>query len=204
MSKMLTNVTQLSAIAVLGLASFGATAYAADSVAGSETSILDLLKPVYEAFRGGNYIAGAALAVVLTVAMLRRYAPGRIGKFMNSDVGGTLSAFLVAGAGSVAAASPDASWSWSILKTAGSIAVAAAGGYTVIKKLLVDRLTASNWYNTKAPAWLKMALRVVLWVFDKPAANADVIAAAEQAGKDAVVAKPSAGADGVVGPAEKF
>lgn len=200
----LTNVTQLTAIAGLGLASFGATAYAADSVAGTESSLLDLLKPVYDAFRGGNYVAGAALAVVFSVAALRRYAPGRIAKFMRSDFGATLSTFLVAGAGSIAAASPDGSWSLGMFKTAGGIAVAAAGGYTVIKKLLVDRLVASKWYQDKAPSWLKMGLRVVLWVFDKPAATADTIAAAEQAGKDAVVAAPSNGADGVVGPAEKF
>ncbi len=200
----LTNVAQLTVIAMIGLASFGATAYAADSVAGAEASILDLLKPVYDAFRSGNYVSAGALAVILVVALLRRYAPGRIGKVMRSNFGGALSTFLVAGAGSLAASAANGIWNWQMLSTAGGIAVTAVGGYTVIKKLVVDQLLASTWYNTKAPAWLKAALRVVLWIFDKPTADADTIAAAEKAGKDAVAAKPSAGADGVVGPSEKF
>lgn len=204
MSKTVSNIVQFTAVAALGLASFGATAYAASTATAAEESLLDMLKPVYDAFRGGHYIGAGALTVIFAVALLKRYAPGRLRKFVYSDLGGTLSAFLVAAAGSVAASSPDASWSWSILSTAFTLGLAGAGGYTVIKKVLVDRLLASTWYNTKAPSWIKMGLRVVLWVFAKPASEAAVLAAAEKAGQDAVAAEPSRGVDGFVPPAEKF
>jgi hypothetical protein len=83
-----------------------------------------------------------------------------------------------------------------VLSTAGGIAVAAVGGYTLLKRLVLDRLQASSWYATKAPAWLKLAVSLI----DPPSA----IATAEKAGSAAVQASPAAGAGGVAGQSTKF
>lgn len=205
MKKFAPPVVQLLGLALILLVSFTATAFAAGAATGDEGSLLELLRPVYDAFRAGHHIAAGALALIFVVAVLKRYAPGKLGKFVHSDVGGVLSALLISFAGAIAAATGAGQpWSWSILWTAGGIAFAAAGGYAMIKKLLVEPLLASSWWKNKAPAWLKACAQVVLWIFDKPAAAAEEISKAEKAGQDAVDASPSSGAEGIAGKPEKF
>lgn len=203
--KLLHPVLNLAALAAIMLVSFTATAFAAGAAAGPEESLLELLRPVYEAFASGHYVAAGALAVVLAVAALKRYAPGRAGAFLHSDVGGVTATLVVSFAGAIAAATGGGqAWTWSIAWNAGGIAFAAAGGYAMIKKLIVEPLLASSWYQTRAPAWVKAIAKAVLWIFDKPAAGAEVIREAEAAGADAVKANPSGGANAIAGEPEKF
>lgn len=190
---------------LLFLVAFAGTALAADAVATqTDASWLDMLRPVYDAFRGGHYVASGALAVVLLVALLKRYGgSGKFGSFVSGKIGSTLTVLVASFAGSIAAATASNAWQWSMLETAGTVAAAAAGGYTILKDLIVDPLIASNWYTNKAPAWLKAGMGLVLWIFDKPAATAATIATAEKAGADAVAAKPSQGvADSLGKPTE--
>lgn len=199
--KLLNPVLALLTMVVIMLVSFTASAYAAGAVTPDEGSLLDLLRPVYDAFRGGHYIAAGALAVVFVVALLKRYAPGKLGAFVHSDPGGVLTTLVISFAGAIAAATGSgAAWHWSMLGTAGMIAFAAAGGYAMIKKLIVDPLRASVWYQSKAPTWLKACLGVVFWIFDRPTA----VEAAEKAGDVAVQVNPSAGAEGIAGKPEQF
>lgn len=204
MKSQLDNLFQIAALATIALLTFTATAWAAGTATGDE-SLLELVRPVIDAFRGGHYVAGGALALVFAIALVRRYAPGKVGKFVHSDAGGVLTALTLSFASTIAAyTSAGQSWKWSMLGTAGGIAFAAAGGYAMIKKLIVEPLLASSWYQNKAPAWMKASLRVVLWIFDKPAAAAETIKEAEAAGEAAVKANPSSGANGVAGEPEKF
>lgn len=205
MKKLLAPTANVLALVAIMLVSFTATAFAAGAATNPEDSLLELLRPVYDAFAAGHYVAAGALAVVLAVAALKRYAPGRLGAFLKSDPGGVLATLAVSFAGAVAASTADGqAWAWGIAWRAGGIAFAAAGGYAMIKKLAVEPLLASSWYQTRAPAWFRAAMRVVLWIFDKPAATAEVIREAEAAGEDAVEASPSAGAEGIAGRPEKF
>ncbi len=200
----ISSVVQIGFLALIALGSFSATAFAAGAVDGTDQSLLDLLKPVYEAFKSGQYVAGCALGVILIVALLKKYAPGKLGRMVHSDAGGALTTFMVSAAGSIAAAAANSAWKWSMLSQATIIAFAAAGGYAMVKKAIIEPLLASKWYQDKAPGWLRAAMSVVLWIFDKPASDATVIAESEKAGADAVTASPSQGVDGVVPPAEKF
>lgn len=177
---------------------FTATALAAGAVSPDDGSLLDLFKPVVDAFRGGQYLYAGMLALVVAVAALKRYAPTKYGisDFVHGDVGGT-ALTLVASFGGAMATTLGAGdpFSWGIAKTAALIAVGAAGGYAMIKKLVVTPLVSSTWYQTKAPGWLKTILGLALWIFDRPTP----IAVAEKAGEDAVAANPGVGVKSVEG-----
>lgn len=165
---------------------------AAVSTTAGDGSAFDLLRPVYDAFTTGHYAYAGMLALVLVVALLKRYAPAKYGisDFVHGDVGGSLLTLFASFGGAMATSlAGGVGVSFDMAKTATLIAVGAAGGYAMIKKLIVEPLRTSVWYQTKAPAWLKAALQVVFWVFDKP----DPVAAAEDAGQKAVEAKPGAG-----------
>lgn len=205
------EVAALAGLVVIMLLAFTATAHAADAVAsaaGADASLGDLLKPVYQAFHDGHYLAAGALAVIFLVALVKRYAGAisqKFGAFMSGDVGGTIATLVASFAGAVAAASADGSpFAWSTLLNAGKVAAVAAGGYALIKKLVFAPLLASSWYQNKAPAWLKATIGAVSWIFDKPAAADAAIAKSEAAGDAAVKAAPGAGADAIAPPGEKF
>lgn len=178
------------------LLAFTATALGAAGLAPEDGSVLDLLAPIVDAFRGGNYPLGGALAIVLAVALARRYGTEYI-PWLGTKAGAALMVLVGSFGGALAAAlsAPGAVLSFAMVKSATAIAVGAAGGYTLIKDLVVDPLTRSAWYRERAPGWLKAIVSVVLWVFRSPSP----VARAEAAGQAAVDAKPPSGAAGVVG-----
>lgn len=186
------------------LLAFAGTALAGGVVnsAADESSLIDLLKPVIDAFRGGQYVFAGALALVLAVAAVRKYGATKIPWFVSDAGGATLTLVGAFGASMAATladgSSPSLNMAWSAL----GIAVSAAGGYALIKKLAVDPLMKSAWYKERCPAWLRAILDAALWIFAKPSDGEKVIAKAEQAGEKAVEAKPSTGADGVIGKPE--
>jgi len=199
--KALKKVLDVGALALIALVAFTATAFAAGAATGDSSSLIDLLRPVWEAFAGGHYVAAGSLAVVFVVAAARRYAPGKVGAWLHTDAGGAASTFLISFAGALAAATAgSAPFAFGMLGTAAMIAFVAAGGYTMIKKLIVDPLVGSDWWKSKAPAWLKAIAAAVLWIFDKR----DPVAEAEKEGDDAVASNPSTGADGTAGKPEQF
>ncbi len=184
---------KMFAIAILTfLGIFTASAFAQSAVLPDPAAgWLDLLTPVYEAFVKGDKLYAGMLALIAAVAMLKRYAPVKWGMraFVHGDVGGSLltltasfaAAMITGGLGAGVAPS------WAMVKAATLIAVGAAGGYSLIKKLLVEPLIRP--YAAKAPAWLKMPLMAVLWFFDRPMPTAK----ADAAGAKAVEAKPATG-----------
>ena len=198
MLKNLTHrVTLVLATAIVALLSFGAVAHAADQVAPSDGSLLDLLKPVYDAVTGGHYALAGALGVIALVALAKRYlgdywknAAG-VG-FLHTDLGGTLSALVAAMATALAAAfgAPGAHVTLGMFKDALMVGVAAAGGFAVLKNLVFEPLLKplEAWLEKK---WPKLApvVGLVSWIFDKP----DPVAQAEAAGAAAVTANPSQG-----------
>lgn len=195
--KLLIPFTWLAAtfgVAVVGFTASAQTAQAATD----DGNLLDLARPVFDEVMKGHYIAATALALVLTVALIKRYAPGKFGEFVHSDVGGSLTTLLASFGGALATATiGGAPWSWSMLWAAGGIAVTAAGGYSLIKKLIVEPLLKP--LMPKLPAWAQPVLGIVLWIFDKPVSAADAEASAKVAGDAAVALNPPSGADGVTG-----
>ena len=208
MPRIIQSSLAILCLAFIGLVAFGATAFAAGVMTpDASESITDLARPVYDAIVAGHYIASIALALVLTVALMRRYARGRFSVFLHSDIGGALATLLVAFFGAIAAgAVAGEGWgglSVGLLIGSSKLAAMAAGGYTLIKKLIVDPIQASNWYSN-IPAWLRSILQVAFWVFDKQSSGEAAIAEAETVGAAAVASKPGAGTSASVDPFEKF
>ncbi len=179
---------------------FAATSFAAGQAVPEDGSLADLLKPVWDAASGGHWWLAASLALVLAVALLKKYAPeGRARDFVNSNLGASImllvGSFGGALATNLAMAGTDAI-SLALVIPSLKVAFTAAGGYALVKNLVVDPLVGSEWYKTKAPAWLKAVLGVVTWMFVK---SSKTIAKAEAKGDAAVAANPSAGADDVIG-----
>lgn len=175
---------------------FTATAWAAGTVSPDDGSLLDLIKPVYEAIMHGNLWLAAALAVVLLTAATRRYLPDAWGgKYARGDVGGMLTAFLLSFAGAVATtmAAPGAVMSGMVMLAALKIGGFAVGGFVALHKL-ATAFVASSWFQTKAPAWLRTVLGTLLALIGSSA-----IAKAEAAGNKAVDNTPAGGITSVVG-----
>lgn len=170
------------------LLAFGGVSFAADAVATApDGSLLDLAKPVFEAVMAGHWILGAALALILLVALVRRYVGPHV-PFLHSDVGGALLSLAAGfGSGLAAALAAGGPVSWGLAWTALTVSVAAAGGYTLLAKLIRPLEDA-------APAWLKPFLAMITWIFDKP----DAAAEAAKAGDAAVAAHPAAGVEVVL------
>ncbi len=171
------------------LVGFTATAFAAGTASPDDGSLLDLARPVFDAVMHGQWWLGASLAVVLLCAAARKYLPDNYGgKFIRGDVGGVLLAFMMSFGGAVATAlTAGAAMSGLVALTALKIALAAAGGYTVIHKL-ASAFVASVWFQSHAPGWLKLGLGYLLALV-----GSNAIEKAEAAGKQAVETNPAKG-----------
>lgn len=185
------------AIAACG-GSLLSSAIAGDAVAAPDgPGLVDLLTPVYQAFAGHHPALGLMLLIVVAVAALKHYLGDQV-PFLHSDAGGSLLALVTASASAaaVALAVPGAVVSLDLLESALLVGVSAAGGYAMIKNILIDPLLP------KLPLWAQTLLAPVLWIFTKSAAgSAATLANATTAGNTAVESKPAVGATGIVGSA---
>ncbi len=180
----------------LFLLAFTATAFASGGPLG-ETSILDLAKPVYEAVMKGDWWIATSFGLVLMVAAFKKYAPGKAGELANTDLGGAVLVLLGAFGGALGTgllASGTDVLSLDLVKASFKVAFSAAGGYALVKKLLVPVIEK---IGAKAPAWAQPLFAMLLWAFAKP--GDAVVAKAEAAGQAAVDEKPATGIDSVVG-----
>lgn len=195
MRKLLAPVSFALALMGIALAGFMVSANAA-TAAVDDGSLLDLARPIFDQVMAGHYVAGAAFALILAVALLKRYAPeGRIGNFVHSDPGGALTTLLMAFGGALSTATlGGAPWSLGMLWMSLGVGFVAMGGYTAIKRLIIEPLLRP--LMAKAPAWLQPAFALVLWIFDKPST---AVKSAEAAGTVAVAAKPGTGLAPTVG-----
>jgi hypothetical protein len=170
----------------------GAPAPAASSSPDGLSAVLDALRPIYDAFTGGHYLYAGMLALVLAVALTKRYLGPKV-PWLHTDVGGsTLTLVGAFGAALAAALAGGGGVSWAMAQAALYIAVGAAGGYSLVKRLLVPPLRA---LAAKCPAWSQPIFALVFWIFDKP----DAVAVAQAAGDAAVKAKPSTGVANTLG-----
>lgn len=161
-----------AAILLIFSLSFAGTAAAADAVVPSDGTWLDLAQPVLQAFSGGHYAYCAALAVILMVALLKRYGlPGDVAsqEWLHSDLGGSLLALVASTATACAAglATPGAHITLALLKSALLVGVGAAGGFAALKNLVIEPLLkpAQAWLDKRVPLLAK-PLALVMWIFD--------------------------------------
>lgn len=157
--------------------------------------ILDMVRPIYDAFAHGSYVYAGALALVLAVALTKRYLGDRV-PWLHTDAGGaTMTLAGAFGAALAAALTGGIGVSTAILWHALVVAVGAAGGYSLVRHLLIPPLRK---LAAKCPAWSQPAFALVFWIFDHPD---EVAAKATAAGDAAVAANPGKGVAAIVGQA---
>jgi hypothetical protein len=140
----------MKTLAFLGVAALSMGAMAAPVVVAAQvtpsTDNLEIAKAIYTAVASGDYLLVAALALILLVAFLKWLAPklhDSVGDFLNSDAGGALLVLLSSyGAALSTAHMAGAGWTWGLARTAAVVALTAAGGYSVLKKLFAPVLSA--------------------------------------------------------------
>jgi len=181
-------------------------AAAVDAAATDSTNWVDLAKPVYDAFVGHNPALGVCLALVLLVALIKRYVgtTGTVGTFVHSDAGGSLLVLVGAAATAAGAAlgTPGAHISLTLLKQAALVGVSAAGGYAMIKNLIIEPVLKP--LAAKAPSWAQPVFSLIFAIFDHAPGTVAPdpqleIAKAIVVGQTAVATKPPTGADGITG-----
>lgn len=147
--------------AVAFLLAFDATALAAN--AADTPSPLDLLEQVYRAFAHGEYWYAGAMALVVLAATARKFGGDRL-PFLRTEAG-TAGLLLVGsfGASLVARLAGGVTMTTTIGFDAVKNAVCAAGGYAVVKSLIVDPLLVP--LTDKYPR-IAQPLRLLTALFD--------------------------------------
>lgn len=184
---MIRKFSHVALLALVFLAAFTATAFAATAAAPSDGTWLDALRPVFDAVVGGNYFAAAALALVAVTALVSKYGKGRFPWLASGPAKAALVLIGSFGGALGTAAMGGAAFSLALLWTAVKVAIAAAGGYSLLKELL-------GAIAPHLPSWMQPIVRAVRALFDRPDPAVQVAAA----GEAAVVAKPSTGITGVI------
>lgn len=199
MIKFLSRLPSSVCLVFLGLLGFSVTAHAANAVLGEDTPMIDLAKAILQAFTSHQWTLSAPLIVILLVAVTKRYLGDRI-TFLHTNAGGTLTALVVSTAATLAAALGIAGTSFTatLLWTAFRTGLSAAGGYAVLKNVVVEPVLRP--LVAHAPAWIRPILDLLLFAFDHNAVVVPpAIAVAETAGTAAVAVEPGTGVGGVVG-----
>jgi hypothetical protein len=194
------RITTTLIVAGAFLASFTGVAFAQGAVANSDDP-LAMLRPIYDAIAHGNYWLGGSLALVALCTVARKWGVKYIPALATNH--GAAALVLLTSLGTTFAASAAAgdmtpATAWFAVK----VALGAAGGWALINKLIVKPLLESKWFNDKAPAWLKLALRSLLWIFTKPAEVKAI--EAKRAGDAAVAANPPTGVAGTIGTPDEI
>lgn len=158
--------------------------------AGEDGNLLDLARPVFDAVMSGHYAYAAALALVLAVALARRYG-AKQWPWLAGDVGGTLLVLVGSFGGAAATAlTGGAAVSLGLVWTSIQVAAGASGGYTMIKRLVIPTLAK---LVSKLPPLFQKPFKLILWMFEGNAAKAGA------AGQAAVAANPASGLEGLAG-----
>lgn len=182
----------LSAFAVVG---HRVASAATSAVVPDDASILDLLRPVYDALTGKQYALTTVLALIAAFALIKRFANVA---WLHTDVGGSTSVGVLATLTALAAGlvAPGTHVTSDSLLTAFKVGLTAAGGYAFVKNILVAYIIP------KLPTWAQTLLNPILFAFNGAAKPADVkLAEAIAAGTAAVVAAPAQGVSTIVGDA---
>lgn len=118
---------------------------------------------IMSAWTAHHYAYAAALALVLLVALVRRYAGPRW-PWLHTDAGSSVLVLLGSfGASLATALSGGAPLTLNIAWAALGVATTAAGGYALLKQLLVTPILCK--WEASAGSTTKKVLRAVLWVF---------------------------------------
>lgn len=157
------------------------------ALAQSNGELGELARPVLDAVMDGRYMYGFALALVLCVALIRRFGGARWPILASTEVAPLLILAAAFGGALATATSAGEVVTGSVLYAALRVAVTAAGSYAILKPLILK-------LQDKAPSWLDPLFVLLDVIFDSKAkAKEATIKKAEKAGDAAVKKSPAKG-----------
>jgi hypothetical protein len=184
------RVIALSILIFLGM--FTTAAFASSvAIPTDDSTIQEMLKAIADAFQSGHKLYAGMVALAVAVVAIKKLAPKwkALDQKVHTDIGGAVLTLAgsFAGAMITSMAAGNYSPSWPMARAALYIAVGAAGGYVLIKKLIIEPILRP--LSKKAPAYLQPIFALIFYIFDKPTP----IEAAEAEGQKAVEEKPATG-----------
>lgn len=153
-------------ISILFLTVRGAQAAAqlATKASISEDPLFELARMLWVAIDKGEFISIAVTSLVMFSALLARFGV-RLTSWFGTGAGKAVITLLVTFSGGLSAAlATNTEITWEILRTVSIFALATAGGYSLIKVLIVEPLTP--WMQNRA-AWIRSVWRALTWVYDR-------------------------------------
>ena len=165
----MSRITFIALTVLAVVVSFQGVAAAAAVADPSAQAVPDLLAMLYAAVTGGQWYYAASISLVALVALARKYGGDRF-PFFHTDQGAALLVLLGSFGGMMVSNLADhAAPTWGMVSTAFGIAFGAAGGYAMVKTLIVLPYLVPLRGHLPAPlSWL---LEGVLYFFDhSPAA----------------------------------
>lgn len=177
---------------------FVGSAFAAGVVSPDpDGSLLAFAGPILDSIKNGQGWIAAALALILASAAARRYLAPKFA-FFGTAIGALLIVFTGSYGAAVLtglAAAGTTSLTMSLAYAALKVAIVAAGGFAVLRPLLVDVI--EPFVIARFP-WISPLFDLVTWAFDKPSP----VLTATAAGAAAVIAKPATGTATIGTPTE--
>lgn len=153
----------MSALGVFAFVFLGFSSTAVAQAVASDQALQQQISEVLRELVAGHYAYAAALLLVLSVALVRRYATDRVA-WLRTDQGGAALVLLGAFGGAiVAAASGTRDVTWALAQDAAIVAFAASGGYSLIKRLVITPYVAP--LAQRPDAWGAVA-KLIVWIFD--------------------------------------
>jgi len=133
--------------------------------AASEDPLFELARLLWVAVSGGEFVSIAVAILVMLSALLARFGV-RLTRWFGTSGGRAVITLLVTFFGGLSAAlAAGTEVTWAVLRTVFVFAATTAGGYSLIKALVIEPLTP--WMRDRAPDWLHLIWRGVSWVYDR-------------------------------------
>lgn len=181
----------IASLILITLAAFTGTAFAADVA--NDPAAGDLIRSIFDAVVHGQWWPALCTVVVLACALEHKYAPDSWKTGVKGDIMGIATAFFMAFAASLGAASlaAGATMSFALVTMALKVGAGAIAGYTVLSRVLA---ALASW--SKTPVWAQPIVAFIASAIGSKTTAAEKIEEAEKAGDDAVAANPSTGMAG--------
>lgn len=142
-----------------------AAAELATVAAANQDPLVELVRLLWVAITGGEFISIVVALLVIISSLLARFGV-HLSKWFGTGAGRAVITLLVAFSGGLSSAlAVGTPITWGVLRTVIVFALTAAGGYSLIKALIVEPLTP--WMRDRAPEWLRLIWRGLTWVYDR-------------------------------------
>lgn len=133
--------------------------------AASEDPLFELTRLLWAAISDGDGVSIVVAVLVMLSALLARFGVRLTYWFGTSAGRALITLFVTFSSGLSSALAAGTEITWDVIRSVSIFAATTAGGYSLIKALIVEPLTP--WMRDSAPEWLRVGWRGLTWVYDR-------------------------------------